>query len=71
MVLPESKITGIVGDKDIELIKCPDCDEELQIPKDAMVGEIISCSMCGTDWELGEWKNELKAVEKIGEDFGQ
>ena len=28
-------------------MNCPECDAELNIPDDAAVGEIISCSDCG------------------------
>ena len=32
-------------------MKCPECDADLNIPEDAAVGEIVSCSDCGADYE--------------------
>ena len=35
-------------------MKCPECDAELNIPEDAAVGEIVSCSDCGADYEISK-----------------
>ena len=32
--------------------ECKDCGAELTIPQDSMVGEIITCPDCGTDFEI-------------------
>jgi alpha-aminoadipate/glutamate carrier protein LysW len=48
--------------------ECKDCGAELTIPEDAMVGEIITCPDCGTDFENNI---EMKQAESVGEDWGQ
>ena len=35
-------------------MKCPECDADLNIPEDAAVGEIVSCSDCGADYEISK-----------------
>ena len=35
-------------------MKCPECDAELNIPEDTAVGEIVSCSDCGADYEISK-----------------
>ena len=55
-------------------MKCPECDANLSIPDDASVGEIISCSDCGADYEISkrdESTVELKEAETVGEDWGE
>ncbi|HSA74181.1 MAG TPA: alpha-aminoadipate/glutamate carrier protein LysW/ArgW [Nitrososphaeraceae archaeon] len=54
--------------------ECKDCGAELTIPEDAMVGEIITCPDCGTDFEIvSKTPNsvEMKQAESVGEDWGQ
>ena len=44
------------------------------IPDDASVGEIISCSDCGADYEISKRDGstvELKEAETVGEDWGE
>ncbi|MGD1834331.1 MAG: alpha-aminoadipate/glutamate carrier protein LysW/ArgW [Nitrososphaeraceae archaeon] len=54
--------------------ECKECGGELDIPGDAVVGEIVTCPDCGGDFEIssknGE-KIELKEAESVGEDWGQ
>ncbi|MGI0082355.1 MAG: alpha-aminoadipate/glutamate carrier protein LysW/ArgW [Nitrosopumilaceae archaeon] len=54
-------------------MKCPECDATITIPKDAMEGEIITCSDCGASFELvkGSTGQELKPAQTVGEDWGQ
>lgn len=50
-------------------MKCPYCEAELDIPKDVMEGEIISCSGCGLELE---YKNgEFQQLVIDGEDWGE
>ena len=48
---------------------CLDCGLELDIPPDAISGEIVNCPDCGSDFELRNGK--LKKAEIVGEDWGQ
>ena len=44
------------------------------IPQDSVVGEIITCPDCGTDFEIvskNEDNVEMKEAESVGEDWGQ
>jgi alpha-aminoadipate/glutamate carrier protein LysW len=53
---------------------CNDCGAEINIPSDAMVGEVITCPDCGANFEItekSEQKIEVKPAESIGEDWGQ
>lgn len=44
------------------------------MPADAIVGEIVSCKDCGSEYEVAEISNGgvlLKAAEQVGEDWGE
>lgn len=54
--------------------KCEECGGGIQVPDDAMAGEIVNCPDCGLDYEVlsidgGEVK--LKPAEAVGEDWGE
>lgn len=55
-------------------MNCPECDAGIEVPDDAMVGELISCPDCGADYEISG-KNgsdvEIKQAETVGEDWGE
>jgi len=54
--------------------KCPECDADLDVPDDAIDGEIISCPDCGMDFEVTIKEGsgvELKPAEIEGEDWGE
>jgi alpha-aminoadipate carrier protein LysW len=54
--------------------KCGECDAGLAIPDDAIVGEIVSCRECGTEYEVSELGNgtaTLKPAEQVEEDWGE
>lgn len=54
--------------------ECQDCGADINIPDDALVGEIVTCPDCGADFEIA-WKAQnmvdLKPAESVGEDWGQ
>jgi len=55
-------------------VTCPDCMGEVDVPDDAMVGEIVSCPDCGLELEVksaegGKVELEKLAIEK--EDWGE
>jgi len=55
-------------------MKCPECDAELNIPEDTAVGEIVSCSDSGADYEISKKDSntvEIKEAETVGEDWGE
>ena len=55
-------------------IECKECAAEIPVADDAIVGEIITCPVCGYDYEITD-KNEgvieIKRAESVGEDWGQ
>ena len=53
---------------------CAECDAQIAVPTDAIVGEIVSCKDCGTEYEVAEIGNgtvTLKAAEQVEEDWGE
>jgi alpha-aminoadipate carrier protein LysW len=53
---------------------CETCGGEIEVPNDAIKGEIVSCPDCGLEYEVVEIKNgvvSLKSAEEIGEDWGE
>ena len=54
--------------------KCPECDIDIDVPDDALDGEIISCPDCGEEFEISfNEKKELslKKAEVVAEDWGE
>ena len=53
---------------------CIDCSASLDVPADALNGEIISCPDCGLDYVIEvceDGKQELKQLTLEGEDWGE
>jgi len=53
---------------------CKECGAELTIPNDAIVGEIVSCKDCSSEYEVAEISSGnvlLKPAEQVGEDWGE
>lgn len=54
--------------------ECQDCSAEINVPDDALVGEILTCPDCGADFEIASKTQntvDLKPAESVGEDWGQ
>lgn len=54
--------------------ECQDCGAEINVPDDALVGEIVTCPDCGADFEITTKTQNtvgLKPAESVGEDWGQ
>lgn len=54
--------------------KCPECDAEIEVPDDAIQGEIVSCPDCGLDLEVRfdeKGSLSLRPAEVEGEDWGE
>lgn len=54
-------------------VRCLECDRELNVPDDAVDGEIVTCPDCGANYEVARsnGKITLKPAESIGEDWGE
>ena len=55
-------------------IECKECGAEIPVADDSIVGEIITCPDCGSDFEItakNEGVIEIKRAESVGEDWGQ
>ena len=53
---------------------CKECGAELSVPNDAIVGEIVSCKDCATEYEVAEISNGnvlIRPAEQVGEDWGE
>jgi len=54
--------------------KCPICEGDIEVPADAIAGEIVSCPDCGTTFEVSSINGSevvLKEIETQGEDWGE
>ena len=54
--------------------ECKECGAAISVPDDAIVGEIVSCKDCSSEYEVAEVSNGgvlLKAAEAVGEDWGE
>ena len=55
-------------------VLCPDCAAEIEVPEDAMIGEIVSCPDCGLDLEVVKIDGsdvELTRISIEKEDWGE
>jgi len=53
---------------------CKECGAALEVPNDAIVGEIVSCKDCSAEYEVAEISSGnvlLKPAEQVGEDWGE
>jgi len=53
---------------------CAECGAGIEVPNDAIVGEIVSCKDCSSEYEVAEMSNStvlLRPAEQIGEDWGE
>ena len=56
------------------MVICPDCYAEIEIPKDVMIGEILSCPDCGLDVEVKTAFENNVTIQRIAiekEDWGE
>jgi alpha-aminoadipate carrier protein LysW len=54
--------------------KCDECGADIAIPKDAIVGEIVECKECSSEFEVSSMnagRVELKKAEVAEEDWGE
>ena len=54
--------------------KCEECDADITIPDDAIVGEIVECKECSSEYEVASIANgqvKLKRAEVAEEDWGE
>ncbi len=53
---------------------CIECGADIGVPGDVVVGEIITCPDCGTDFEVSKVEAKdvsIKPAETVGEDWGE
>jgi len=56
------------------LTTCPDCEAEIEIPDDVMVGEIIECDDCGLEVEVEKIEGNQVEIQRLSiekEDWGE
>ena len=55
-------------------VLCPDCAADIEVPEDALIGEIVSCPDCGLDLEVITIDGTTVELERISiekEDWGE
>ncbi len=55
-------------------VDCAECGAGIAVPQDAIVGEIVSCRDCSSEYEVAEISGGsvmLKPAEEAGEDWGE
>ena len=53
---------------------CAECGAGIAVPNDAIVGEIVSCKDCSSEYEVAELSSGgvlLRPAEQTGEDWGE
>lgn len=58
----------------MKIAKCPDCDANLEVPQDVVVGEILSCPDCGLELEVKQVEGDRLELQELvieGEDWGE
>ena len=51
---------------------CPECEGNVELPADAMVGEIVPCAGCGAELEVASLEPAaLKLAPEVEEDWGE
>jgi len=54
------------------MVSCIECGTDVEMPGDAVSGEIIDCPSCGVELEVvNPGTRELKVAESAGEDWGE
>jgi len=56
------------------MAKCPDCEADIEVADDAMMGELLSCPDCGLDLEVKTIASQKVELEKLAiekEDWGE
>ena len=53
-------------------IKCLSCQSEVLLKENILLGEVVNCSDCGTDFEVIQTQPlQLGALPEIEEDWGE
>jgi alpha-aminoadipate/glutamate carrier protein LysW len=56
------------------IAKCEECGADITIPPDAIVGEIVQCKECSSEYEVASINGDsvkLKKAEVAEEDWGE
>jgi len=63
-----------MNDSKVLVTTCPVCEGQIEVPADAIPGEVVSCPDCGSTFEIDSIdgsKVSLKQIETQGEDWGE
>jgi len=58
----------------MEPVVCSECGAKIEVPKDVMKGDILTCPDCGLELEVKDVGSGCVAVEELqikGEDWGE
>jgi alpha-aminoadipate carrier protein LysW len=53
------------------MTRCFECSANIELPEDALDGEIFTCPDCGMSLELTNNGGKFRMAESIREDFGE
>jgi alpha-aminoadipate carrier protein LysW len=70
-VVPSKNVLS--GDERMPQLKCVDCEAAIDVPEDAVDGEIVTCPDCGLDLEVHITPQgpSLKPLLVTKEDWGE
>lgn len=56
----------------MQIATCPECEADIEIQDDAVIGEIAPCAECGMEFEIMSTDPlELEPAPEIEEDWGE
>ena len=55
------------------MVECTECGAAIVVPPDVIIGEIVSCKDCSSEYEVVEITDGiiLRPAEQMGEDWGE
>lgn len=52
--------------------QCPECEADVEVQDDAVIGEIVPCGECGAELEITSTEPlQLQLAPEIEEDWGE
>ena len=56
----------------IKMVNCVECNAVVEVPSDAVQGEIVDCPDCGVELEVVDpASGQVRVAEAGGEDWGE
>lgn len=53
-------------------VHCPECEAEIELPSDVLLGEIVECEECGAEVEITKLDPvTVELAPEVEEDWGE